>query len=437
MRPSVAVIEPGTTQWTSLGAAVVMDILKNCGADPYWVSGRRDRQGCLFPAPAQFDAVFLSVYSPRQIPTIPAALKRVGVALDRTQRNPDAPLVVVGGQSVVSNPSPFWPIADLVSAGDGESTIPGIIHELTEGGKWAVVEAASGIGTASPSQHENITPLWEGSIPARLVYSGKFARNAQIEITRGCRHSCAFCQIGHISPYREASRASVVSILDSNNLRKLNLSSPNFQDHRYSSGLVDECNKRNIYITNRNSQAREFEGRAALTIGLDAPSERLRRAVGKSVWRTKEILEIAALPYSLMKVNIIVGYPGETRDDRAECSELIKQLISIRGGGGMDVYTGLLIPYPHTAFEQERDEVRGMWPSAAEWIAQTKEMVKSINLKRTRRNVRFLNPPTVERASEDDRLSWLGAEETKELRVVMNCPTNRTRKRFARRSEGG
>jgi radical SAM superfamily enzyme YgiQ (UPF0313 family) len=429
----IAFVEPGTRKNVSLGCATAMKITEETGASTAWTSGKRDTQYQLFPVGIGKNGVFVSIYSPRQFPLIRAALSRFHVAEKRVDRLSSDPLVVVGGQAVTANPAAVWDIADIVATGDGEITIPALVDAIENGGKTgAIAMAAEGQnGLCAPGIGNAATPVWSPSISARLVRSCTGSRYAQIEVCRGCRGVCAFCQLGHVIPYREANGEDVIATLDRHMPRRVNLFAPSLGDHSQANELIDACRNRNIRMTNRNSQSFHIEKKQALTIGADAPSERIRRAIGKRVWKNSDIIRVCSADYTEAKVNFIIGYPGETEEDRKECSGLIADILQARGDRASYIYAALLIPYPHTAFEHCIDLVKQSWQASYEWIMREQATVAALNRTRKKMNIRWLHPATPNRAEIDTSLAWTGSDGPR--RIVVETATDRTWQRYQRR----
>ena len=104
-------------------------------------------------------------------------------------------------------------------------------------------------------------------------------------------------------------------------------------------------------------------GARTLTLALEAPSERLRRAAGKRL-DVEKLLDVVAnvsrLQFNKLKLYLIVGWPGETDEDYAEFGDFLARLAEARAQGRGKKGKGLevailsvapLVPKPFTPLQ--------------------------------------------------------------------------------------
>ncbi len=82
-----------------------------------------------------FDIVIFSVHYELDYPRILKMMELSGINPYNSQRSIDDPLIVLGGPTLMANPEPMAPFADIILIGDAETLIPQLISHYMEYGK--------------------------------------------------------------------------------------------------------------------------------------------------------------------------------------------------------------------------------------------------------------------------------------------------------------
>jgi hypothetical protein len=379
----VHLVEPGPTGGPgALGALLAVGILRDLGHTVEHAKFQRVRgsqQLSLTPSTRKPDAVFVSCIYVRQWAHLALLFRRMDIPLWAHERGPEHPLVVFGGQAM-STPEPIAPFADVIAYGDGEATIP-LLMALLEQGKWyAELGNSKSAGLYFPMWEGPPVPVWRAEvaqIPTRLVQRSRRSKPT-IELARGCKSKCAFCSIGWGGgTYREADKGAVLEVVRQHAGKPLNLFAPDFASVSY----VDEVDQwlgahgcrqggrdARVDVAVRKGMVRD------ISFGIDAPSERLRKAVGKAIPHdvivsAMESLEAGGVKHA--KLMVVIGYPGETFVDRAEFYVLLNDIARVYTGM-LDITISLLDPNPHTPLQWSD----GHWhENAWSWATMVQEEI--------------------------------------------------------------
>lgn len=261
-------------------------------------------------------------------------LDLAGIALrtaDRPQDLAACPLVIAGGGALLSA-EPLAPFMDLMVLGDGEESLPDVLHLLEKALEqgWTrqrlLLEARLIPGVYVPSlfepesaaAHAPLRPLAEdytrparrivadlnkAAYPARQVVPvGAVHNRLSLEIARGCTRGCRFCHAGMVCrPVRERSLENINDLL-SHCLREtgfdeisfLSLSTGDFSALKtLCHGVLDRCAREQISLSlpslRVGSIDDEIIGRMAdlrrtgCTLAPEAGSQRLRDVINKGV----------------------------------------------------------------------------------------------------------------------------------------------------------
>jgi radical SAM superfamily enzyme YgiQ (UPF0313 family) len=145
-------------------------------------------------------AVFFTVSYEEDLLNLVKMLISLGIEPLRGKRG-EGPLVIAGGPVVSSNPVPFFPVADILAAGEGEGMLPIVIDAISgeAAGMDALAERLSHVdGLILPGYSESAAPaspadpgLFQHSVI--LTPDTVFPDMLLVEISRGCPGACAFC----------------------------------------------------------------------------------------------------------------------------------------------------------------------------------------------------------------------------------------------------
>jgi len=170
-----------------------------------------------------------------------------------------------------------------------------------------------------------------------VVYGPK----AMIELTRGCRFSCAFCEYGCDTggPYREKPFELVMEqINELNGVKAINFLSANFGAYGSILSLLECCAKKNIRVLNTDIALKDLEKTlpylksvriTSLKIGVESFDEPTRKKIGKTITDEKlfYLISKAIETCSYLHFYLIYGLPDDNYDNWFRC---IKELGKLR-----------------------------------------------------------------------------------------------------------
>lgn len=245
-------------------------------------------------------AILTSVYWPGQVYDLVRWLKQSGI-------EPGSRTIVAGGNTATANPAALFPWVSHVHLGDGERWDGGLDGDNV---------------VTSGSQPKQI--LNELLISPRL-YVEKQIGHTYIEISRGCKYRCLFCQYGWLKPYREANLSDVLHVVKRRSNKKVRICSVDrFQYSSYGqvkqamdrAGLVENGSDISVRFALRYPDL--FRETKRFRTGIEGMSERLRRLVGKPI-TDEHIVDVmrsaAAAGLRQFDWYLLYGLPGENDED--------------------------------------------------------------------------------------------------------------------------
>jgi radical SAM superfamily enzyme YgiQ (UPF0313 family) len=334
-------------------------------------------------------------------------------AAERSTRHP---LIVIGGAITFVNPEPLALFADVIAAGEGEVLIPELMSGIaaSNGRADLLRRLATSRGFYVPSLYEvaygedgtiaNMRPRAEiagtsgdgGYAPVSPVVrkaavksterldpphtsiftpDTEFGSRFLIEVVRGCANLCRFCWAGYnYLPVRAfaADRILELAAQARTHSSKAGLVSIALCDHpeieRILTGLLDmgysisPASLRLDDLTEPIVQLLRRSGERSLTIAPETGSDRLRRAINKTV-TNEEILAATELIFANgmenLKLYYMIGLPTESDADLEAIRDLTVQMRDVmmrhaKGRGRVGRIVGSvnpLIPKPGTAYQ--------------------------------------------------------------------------------------
>jgi len=163
----------------------------------------------------------------------------------------------------------------------------------------------------------------------------------RIEIMRGCRMNCPFCQLTATKPYRELPAEVIKRLILKAESRKVNLVCADFWSHSQADEIEEFLMKSGKHNTGQDlrldmAHKAKYAQSGRLRFGIEAFGERVRKKTGKigsndSLLRKMKdaftrIKSKKGKPVSVATVYMIAGLPGETPKDVGEFGETIKRL---------------------------------------------------------------------------------------------------------------
>jgi len=216
--------------------------------------------------------------------------------------------------------------------GDGEAVIDGLLDALEKGSDPYAVE-----GVWNP-EGETV-PAVEPEIPQDVYVENRQSRITRIEIARGCKSRCPFCQLAFTKPYREQPFDAVVSALEKCSTKQVALFAPNRTSYSRLYELdakVQELGKNNIGSDTRLDMVQKFESIDCVRFGVEAFGERTRRKFHKVPTNNSVIEGILYVAHRLKKPNgkphksavcyVIGDLPGEGSEDVGEFYDMLVEL---------------------------------------------------------------------------------------------------------------
>ena len=360
---------------------------------------------------SDFDLIGITLPCELNYTNVLNILDLAGLPLRSVQRDQRHPLVVAGGVGA-ANPEPLADYMDAFLWGEGEEAVLELAEaakDARSSGRDALLQDLARVeGVYVPRLYE---PRWENgrfagmrskpgapaTIKRRVVadldavpypvrqivpFVEAVHDRLTLEIMRGCRRECRFCQAGPCyRPPRERSAEMVLRLaeegLRATGYDEISLLAFNSPDHSQIEEIVERLVER--YSDERVSislpslrmdtfsvglaQKLRMVRRAGLTFAPEAGTQRLRDALGKPA--TEEDLFQATRAafeagWNGVKLYFMVGLPGETGDDVEAIADLVLRLRSAgreilgqqrRGRLRIAVSVNAFVPKAHTPMQ--------------------------------------------------------------------------------------
>lgn len=353
---------------------------------------------------AEFDVLAFSVSFEWDYTNVLTMLRLAGLPLRSAARNAHHPLVLLGGAVTFLNPEPLAPFVDVVAAGEGEVLVPRLVQAVGEGGgRQAVLdrlallpgmyvpsrvdvrygpdgriqEYVPSAGTAWPISKAALRSSDLAEPPATTVFTPdtEFGSRLLVEVVRGCRNLCRFCWAGYnYLPVRAFDADRILRLAEAarHHSTRVGLVSIALCDHPEIERILGRLHELGYGISPASLRLDDLtgpivrllkeSGERTITIAPETGSDRLRRAVNKTV-TNDEILEKAELVFASgienLKLYYMIGLPTETDEDLVAIRDLtlairerMLRYARPRGAIGRIVASvNPLIPKPGTAFQ--------------------------------------------------------------------------------------
>jgi len=310
------------------------------------------------------------------------------------ERDERFPLIIAGGPSTF-NPEPMADFFDAVVIGDGEEVVLEICDlaiqwKENKGKKDDLLKSLSQLeGVYIPSLHTDgkrvrkriVSDLNQAPFPTCPIvpYMKVIHDRLNVEIARGCKRGCRFCEAGFIHrPYRERSPELIQEILGASLKRTgyeevslLSLSAGDYSSiGPLLSNLMDRFESKRIAVSFPSLRIESVVGylaeevkrvrKTGFTIAPEAGTERLRRVMNKEMDEGvlfQGLTDLFSKGWKNLKLYFMMGLPTEREEDLRGILHLSKKISSL--GEKQKVYPHInvsistFVPKPHTPFQWE------------------------------------------------------------------------------------
>ena len=343
----------------------------------------------------QFDIIGFSLQYELSFTNVLNILDLSNIPFLSEERDERFPLIIAGGPSCF-NPAPTADFFDAMVIGDGEEVVLEIC-DLT----WRMKEARARKedllkslseleGVYVPTLHRDgekvhkrlVSDLDQAQFPASPIvpYTKVIHDRLSVEIARGCKRGCRFCQAGFIHrPYRERGPETIKETLNASlkqtGYEEVSLLSLSAGDYScigpLLSSLMDRLESKRVAVSFPSLRIEGVLGHLAkevrrvrktvFTIAPEAGTDRLRRVINKEM--DEEILfqglaDLFSKGWKNIKLYFMVGLPTEKEEDVSGIIDLSRRIYSLgereKIHPNINVSVSTFVPKPHTPFQWER-----------------------------------------------------------------------------------
>ena len=332
-----------------------------------------------------------------------------GIPLKSSERGEEDPIVIAGGPACY-NPEPMSEFIDAFVIGDGEEVVCELIDMYKKGldRKELLKELAKTPGVYVPSLYEAAYND-DGTIKSFLPKEKDLRRKIQkrvvkdldnsfyptdqlvpyiqivhdrimLEIMRGCKHACKFCQAGTTyRPRRERSKETIVRIAkeaySKTGYEEITLLSLSSGDHSHIKEIIEELNsefkEKGVSVSVPSLRIEDSLSRlpalisqvkkTGLTFAPEAGSECLRKVISKNI-DIEKLMEALRESYRSgwrrVKLYFMIGLPTEKEEDLEKIVKLLYRVSNLKreiDGKDAQVTASInaFVPRPHTPFQWE------------------------------------------------------------------------------------
>lgn len=330
-------------------------------------------------SPLEFDLLLFTIPDECLYLNILKFLEYNEIPFFSIQRGSNYPIIGCGGSAII-NPLPIAPFFDFLVIGEAESVISFIINEVIDNrqSKQKLYERLQNVeGIYVPQIQNSVKRAVEGNISLPFPYINSGIRSIdkilRVEITRGCKWKCRFCQIPNTrKPYREITLETIkdyISFLikdNSNHFKKCALIS--FSPLCYSNikELLEFLHTKNLIPIVHPMRIDRFDDdiisllNGIIRVGIES-SESQRRFLGKSIDDNtiyRNIEKINNNPkIKALFLNFMIGTPRETWKDIEEivnlCNKIARKCKKIKI---LRIMISIFMPECFVPFEEETME---------------------------------------------------------------------------------
>jgi radical SAM superfamily enzyme YgiQ (UPF0313 family) len=342
-------------------------------------SHKRDMFKGSVPSLQGFDGIFFTVSFELDYINILRMLSLSFIPILVEERGGNKPFVLTGGITVSANPEVLTVFSDVVFVGDMEENLENILGLLLESSfipssplrdQLSLMDGVFIDGLKDSRVKRAVSFTVE--CPAHTVVLTKnteFADRFLIEVTRGCRNSCAFCMTRCTgSPIRMIPESSVLESTGraAHHVKGVGLVGPVLTDHTRLSSIVHGINDMGLSVSFSSLRADRFTNEVAellkrnkqttLTFAPETGEDGLRRKIGKDLTNV-QLLEavILAMEYGIkhFRYYFMYGLPWEKEEDIEAIIALVKETLVLfdRSGCSLHISINPFIPKKGTPLD--------------------------------------------------------------------------------------
>jgi radical SAM family uncharacterized protein/radical SAM-linked protein len=342
----------------------------------------------------QFDIVGFSLQYELCFTNVLNMLDLSHIPLFSKDRDDRFPLIIAGGP-LTFNPAPVADFFDAMVIGDGEEVVLEICDlalqwKESRGKKEDLLKSLSQLeGVYVPSLHTDgqkirkrvVSDLNRTFFPTCPIvpYMKVVHDRLNIEIARGCKRGCRFCEAGFIHrPYRERGPEAIHEILNASlkrtgyeELSLLSLSAGDYSSiEPLLSALMDQLESKKVAVSFPSLRIESVVGHLAdevkrvrktgFTIAPEAGTERLRRVINKELDEGilfQGVSDLFSKGWKNIKLYFMMGLPTERQEDLRGILDLSRKIASLGARQKMhpniNVSVSTFVPKPHTPFQWE------------------------------------------------------------------------------------
>lgn len=276
--------------------------------------------------------------------------------------NPKAkkPMLVIGGMAV--NTRILHGYFHYAVLGDGEMVISDFIRAVKDGSDPGQLPGVIADGDFDTHKEYLTNPI----IPARAYVELRDNRTARIEIARGCRFKCPFCQIAHVKPYREQEIEVIEHILKGTPTKSVGLFAPDrtgYSNYSRLEAICKKLGKHNTAEDTRLDQLMKYKVASKVKFGVEGFTEATRKSFRK-IKTNEELIAGFNHVFNVVKtpkgkrmttatVYMIGDLPGETVESMDEFWEVFAKIDKLCPGKfTMFLTLNSFTPKPFTPMER-------------------------------------------------------------------------------------
>jgi radical SAM family uncharacterized protein len=374
-----------------------VDELARTGTSPFSLESMRPL--------SEFHLIGFSVTYEGDYVNVLRLLDLASIPMRSAARRPHDPLVLMGGVCAFSNPEPMAPFMDFIVVGEGEELVGELIEAYRQGyreretfldglaalegiyvpdrydvryeadGTVADVVAGAGVPAVITKRRLKNVDAFR-TIAAVKTPNAEYGHMALLEVGKGCGRGCRFCLEGQIyRPVRHRSVAALretVQALAAAGEKRVGLVGACVSDYPWIGDLLKIVEDNGMELSISSLRADSLTeglvsslargGHRTLTMAPEAGTERLRRAIRKSI--TDEQIFIAcdlvrAQGIPNLKTYFMIGQPTETDEDVDAIPDLARRMLERlkvldatgKPFGKLTLSISSFVPKPWTPFQ--------------------------------------------------------------------------------------